>query len=171
MGPLQPTEVLNRRRRVGKRKTDQAGEAVVAVVVVQAFAAARFPRGHGPMRNARAGASGWSRQPAALLPADKRAEGAMEPEQAGAVESPSALLSNRSVRGLHGLHGLCARFARFIQRPQTPRNPDQAGAGGASKAAALVCFLLSFAPLPLPLPPSQHPNKRGPMAPLMGSAD
>lgn len=92
MGPLHPTEVLNRRRRVGKRKTDQAGEAVV---VVQAFAAARFPRGHGPMRNARAGASGWNKQAAALLPADKRAEGAMEPEQAGAVESPGSLLSHR----------------------------------------------------------------------------
>ena len=92
MAPLHPAEVLNRRRRVGKRKTDQAGEAVV---VVQAFAAARFPRGHGPMRNARAGARGWSRQPAALLPADKRAEGAMEPDQAGAVESPDSLLLHR----------------------------------------------------------------------------
>ena len=89
----------------------------------------------------------------------------MEPEQAGAVESPDSLLSNRSVPGLHGLHGLCARFARFIQRPQTPRNPDQAGAGGASKAAALVCFLLSFAPLPASPATSQHPNRRGPMAP------
>ena len=95
MGPLHPAEVLNRRRRVGKRKPDQAGEAVVAVDVVQAFAAARFPRGHGPMRNARAGASGWSRQAAALLPADKRAEGAMEPDQAGAVESPGSLLPHR----------------------------------------------------------------------------
>ena len=138
MGPLQPAEVLNRRRRLSKRKTDQAGEAVV---VVQAFAAARFPRGHGPMRNARAGASGWSRKPAALLPADKRARGAMEPEQAGAVESPGSLLSNKSVPGF-------ARLARFIQRLQTPRNPDQAEAGRARKAAALACFLLSFAPLP-----------------------
>jgi hypothetical protein len=55
------------------------------------------------MRNARAGASGWSRQPAALLPADKRAERAMEPDQAGAVESPGALLSHRYVPGLNGL--------------------------------------------------------------------
>lgn len=158
MGPLHPAEVLNRRRRVGKRKPDQAGEAVVAVVVVQAFAAARFPRGHGPMRNARAGASGWSRQAAALFPADKRAEGAMEPDQAGAVESTGSLLSNRSAPGLHGLHGLCARFARFIQRPQTPRNPDQAGVGGARKPASLDCFLLSFAPLPpSPSPPATKP--------------
>ena len=95
MGPLQPAEVLNRGRQLGKRKTDQTGEAVVALVDAQAFAAARFPRGYGPMRNARAGASGWSRQPAALLPADKRAEGAMEPEQAGAVESPDSLLPHR----------------------------------------------------------------------------
>ena len=168
MGPLHPTEVLNRRRRVGKRKPDQAGEAVV---VVQAFAAARFPRGHGPMRNARAGASGWSRQPAALLPANTRAEGAMEPEQAGAVEFPDSLLSNRSVPGLHGLHGLCARFARFIQRPQTPRNPDQAGAGGARKPAALVCFLLSSSPLP-PRPATKSvPNKRGRWPPTGGLAD
>jgi hypothetical protein len=67
-----------------------------------------------------------------------------------------------------------ARLARFIQRPQTPHNPDQAGAGGASKAAALDCFLLAFAPLPpFPSPPATRPalNKRGPMAPLMGSAD
>ena len=139
MGPLHPTEVLNRQRRAGKRKTDQAGGAVVAVVVVQAFAAARFPRGHGPMRNARAGASGWSRKPAALLPADKRARGAMEPEQAGAVESPGSLLSNRSVPGF-------ARLARFIQRLQTPRNPDQAEAGRARKAAALIPFPAPPAP-------------------------
>ena len=74
----------------------------------------------------------------------------MEPNQAGAVESPGSLLSHTG-----------ARPARFIQRPQTPRNPDQAGAGGARKAAALIP-----SPLPLaPLPPSQHPNKRGPEAP------
>ena len=65
----------------------------------------------------------------------------MEPEQAGAVESPGSLLSNKSVPGF-------ARLARFIQRLQTPRNPDQAEAGRARKAAALACFLLSFAPLP-----------------------
>ena len=63
----------------------------------------------------------------------------MEPEQAGAVESPGSLLSK--VPGF-------ARLARFIQRLQTPRNPDQAEAGRARKAAALACFLLSFAPLP-----------------------
>jgi hypothetical protein len=175
MGHLQPTEVLNRQRRVGKRKPDQAGEAVVAVVVVQAFAAARFPRGHGPMRNARAGASGWSRQPAALLPADKRAEGAMEHEQAGAVESPGSLLSNRSVPGLHGLHGLCARFARFMpglhglfsgcKRRGTPTRRKRV-----EQERPLLwtdsCSLLL--PCPLVLPPSQHPNKRGPMAPPLG---
>ena len=37
--------------------------------------AARFASRHEPSRNARAGASGWSRQTAALLPAGKRAEG------------------------------------------------------------------------------------------------
>ena len=74
----------------------------------------------------------------------------MEPEQAGAVESPDSLLSNRSVRGLHGLHGLCARF---IQRPQTPRNPDQAGVGGARKPAALIPCLLP----PFPLTPATKP--------------
>jgi len=30
----------------------------------------------------------------------------MEPEQAGAVESPDSLLPQREVHGLHGLHGL-----------------------------------------------------------------
>lgn len=148
MAPLHPAEVLNGRRRVGKRKTDQAGEAVV---VVQAFAAARFPRGHGPMRNARAGASGWSRQAAALLPADKPAEGAMEPEQAGAVESPDSLLSNRSVRGLHGLHGLfsgCKRRGTPTRRKRVEQERP---------------LLLSLSPLPYPLvlPPSQHPNRKG----------
>jgi hypothetical protein len=166
MGHLQPTEVLNRQRRVGKRKPDQAGEAVVAVVVVQAFAAARFPRGHGPMRNARAGASGWSRPAGPLLwfQLTSGQKGQWNPTRR---ERWNPLARCCPI----GLCPVCARLARFIQRPQTPRNPDQAGAGGASKAAALVCFLLSFAPLPLPLPPSQHPNKRGPMAPLMGSAD
>ena len=74
----------------------------------------------------------------------------MEPDQAGAVESPGSLLSHTG-----------ARPAGFIQRPQTPRNPDQAGVGGARKPAA-------FIPFPIPpssLPPSQYPNKRGPEAP------
>ena len=57
-----------------------------------------------------------------------------------------------------------ARLARFIQRAQTPHNPDYPGGGGASKPAALDCFPLPSCP-PASLPPSQHPNKRGPMAP------
>ncbi len=95
MGPLHPAEVLNRRRRVGKRKTDQAVEAVVARL--QDFAAARFPRGHGPMRNARAGASGWSRQAGLLLTFQLTSvqKGQWNPTQAGAVESPDSLLPHR----------------------------------------------------------------------------
>ena len=79
----------------------------------------------------------------------------MEPEQAGAVESPGSLLSHRA--GNRTVCTVYARLARFIQRPQTMRNPDQAGVGGARKAAALVCFLLAFAP-PCPSAKSQHPN-------------
>ena len=81
----------------------------------------------------------------------------MEPDQAGAVESPGSLFPHR-------LCPACPDCTVF-QRGQTQRNPNQAGAGGASKPAALDCFPLSFAPLPASPATSQHPNRSGPMAP------
>ena len=99
----------------------------------------------------------------------------MEPEQAGAVESPGALLSNRSVRGLHGLHGLCARFAWFARfmhglhglfsgckRRGTPTRRK--------RVEQERPLLLSLSPLPYPLvlPPSQHPNRKGADGPPLG---
>ena len=96
----------------------------------------------------------------------------MEPEQAGAVESPDSLLSNRSVPGLHGLHGLCARFARFMpglhglcsgrKRRGTPTRRKRVEQERPLLWSAFSSLLL---PGSLALPPSQHPNKRGPMAP------
>lgn len=38
----------------------------------------------------------------------------MEPDQAGAVESPDSLLFHRSVPGLHGLHGLFSGRKRCV---------------------------------------------------------
>ena len=38
----------------------------------------------------------------------------MEPDQAGAVESPGSLLPHRSVPGLHGLHGLFSGRKRRV---------------------------------------------------------
>ena len=91
----------------------------------------------------------------------------MEPEQAGAVESPGSLLSNRSVRGLHGLHGLFSG----CKRRGTPTRRERVEQESPLLWSAFSSLLLPCHLPPLPLPPSQHPNKRGPMAPLMGSAD
>ena len=69
----------------------------------------------------------------------------MEPEQAGAVESPGSLLSNRSVRGLHGLHGLfsgCKRRGTPTRRKRVEQERP---------------LLLSLSPLPLPLSPATKP--------------
>ena len=72
------------------------------------------------------------------------------------MESPDSLLSHRSVHGLHGLFS--GRKRRVI--PTRRERVEQASP-----------LLLSLPPCPLVLPPSQHPNKRGPMAPQGGLAD
>ena len=69
----------------------------------------------------------------------------MEPEQAGAVESPGSLLSNRSVRGLRGLHGLfsgCKRRGTPTRRKRVEQERP---------------LLLSLSPLSLPLSPATRP--------------
>ena len=78
----------------------------------------------------------------------------MEPDQAGAVESPGSLLPHRSVPGLPGLHGLFSGR----KRRKTPTRRERV-----EQESPLLwpvsCSLLL--PVPLVLPPSQHPNKRG----------
>jgi len=97
----------------------------------------------------------------------------MEPEQAGAVESPGALLSHRA--GKRPVCMVCARFARFMhglhglfsgrKRRVTPTRRERV-----EQESPLLLFLACFPPSPWPLVrrPSQHPNKRGPMAPTGG---
>ena len=70
----------------------------------------------------------------------------MEPEQAGAVESPGSLLSNRSVRGLHGLHGLfsgCKRRGTPTRRKRVEQERPL--------LLSLACFP------PSPSPPATKP--------------
>jgi hypothetical protein len=81
----------------------------------------------------------------------------MELEQAGAVESPGSLLSQRSVPGLHGL---CSGR----RRRGTPTRREWV------EQETPLLLSLSHSSY-TPLPPSQHPNKRGPMAPQWGLAD
>ena len=86
----------------------------------------------------------------------------MEPEQAGAVESPGALLSNRSVPGLPGLPGLCARFMPGLHGLFSGRK-RRATSTRRERVEQERPLLLSLSPLPYPLvlPPSQHPNRKG----------
>lgn len=85
----------------------------------------------------------------------------MEPEQAGAVESTDALLSHRFARlarFMPGLHGLFSGRKRRI----TPTRRERV-----EQKSPLLCSASSslLLPCPLVLPASQHPNKRGPLAP------
>jgi len=86
----------------------------------------------------------------------------MEPEQAGAVESPGALLSNRSVPGLHGLHGLFSGRKSRV----TPTRRERV-----EQERPLFLSLACFLPSPYPPATKPAPNKRGPMAPHWGLAD
>ena len=82
----------------------------------------------------------------------------MEPDQAGAVESHCSLLSHRSVHGL------------FIGRKRriTPTRRERVEQASPLLWSVTCSLLLS---IHLPLPPSQHPSERGPMAPQGGLAD
>ena len=63
----------------------------------------------------------------------------MEPEQAGAVESPDSLLSNRSVPGLHGLHGLFSGRKRRATPTRRERVEQES-----PLLLSLACFPLSI---------------------------
>jgi hypothetical protein len=67
----------------------------------------------------------------------------MEPEQAGAVESPGSLLSNGSVRGLHGLFSGRKRRVTPTRRERVEQESPL--------LLSLTCFL------PSPYPPATKP--------------
>ena len=62
----------------------------------------------------------------------------MEPEQAGAVESPDSLLSHRSVPVLHGLHGLFSGRKRRVTPTRRERVEQES-----PLLLSLACFLPS----------------------------
>ena len=82
----------------------------------------------------------------------------MEPEQAGAVESPGSLLSDRYVPGLHGL---CSGRRRRVTPTRRERVEQESPLLWSVYCSPLL-------PCHLVLLSSQHPNKRGPMAPHWG---
>lgn len=77
----------------------------------------------------------------------------MEPEQAGAVESPGALLSHRlSARFVHGLHGLC----RGRRRRVTPTRRERV-----EQESPLLLSLACFPPSPCPCHQASTPIEGG----------
>ena len=78
----------------------------------------------------------------------------MEPEQAGAVESPDSLLSNRSVPGLPGLHGLFSGRKRRITPTRRERVEQESPLLWTVSRSLLL-------PYPLVLPPASTPIKGG----------
>jgi len=85
----------------------------------------------------------------------------MEPEQAGEVESPGSMLSHRSVHGLHGLFSGRKRRVTPTRRERVEQ--ERPLLWSVSRSLLLPCHLP-----PCPSAISQHPNKRGPMAPHWG---
>ena len=78
----------------------------------------------------------------------------MEPDQAGAVESPGSLLPHRSVPGLPGLHG----FFSGDKRRATPTRRERVEQESTLLWTVSRSLLL---PYPLVLPPASTPIEGG----------
>ena len=84
----------------------------------------------------------------------------MEPDQAGAVESPGALLSNRSVPGLHGLHGLFSGRKSRVTPTRRERVEQESPLLWTVSRSLLLPFHLS--PIPATKPAPQLKGAYGP---------